>query len=207
MRKRSPFLAVGLAAAAAVLATPAAASAAPGSPMTAVSSGLSASKAEVFSFRGMNLKLPAGWKAHRDGDRVVVVTGACKKPEPFAANCRSFWVFGPRAITKVPVGGGSITYTGESQFHPFSGVVSCPFDAKTSWYPGEKASSTGLRQVGPGHKAKYTAWPNQCVTESGGRRTASFTQQEWFLPASKILVVDVWNTPGLSGVLKRATWS
>ncbi|WP_283138834.1 hypothetical protein [Rhizohabitans arisaemae] len=156
----------------------------------------------------MNLKLPVGWNAHRDGDRVVVATGKCRNPKPFAPNCQGFWVFGPKAITNVPVGGGSITYTGKEQFHPFSGVVSCPFNAKAGWYPGEgKATSTGLRQVGHGHKAKYATWPNQCVTNNSGRRTASFTQREWFLPTSKILVVDVWNTPGLSDVLKRATWS
>ncbi|GAA3447797.1 hypothetical protein [Planomonospora venezuelensis] len=187
-----------------VSAAPAPASAAPGLPATA---GLSAPGTKAFSFRGMNLKIPAGWKVHRDGDRIVVATGTCKRPDPFASNCRSFWVFGPKAFTRVPVGGGYLTYTGKRQFHPFSGVVPCPFDEKTAWMPGEKATSTGLRTVGRGHKAKYTAWANTCVTNSGGRRTASFTQHEWFLPTSKILVVDVWSTPGLSDVLKRATWS
>lgn len=203
MRKRSFILFVP--AAVAVLAAPAAASAAAGLPAAGVSSSSSAST--NFSFRGMNLKLPSGWKVHRNGDTVVVATGKCKRPEPFASNCQSFWVFGPTAYTDLPVGGGSLTYTGKYQFHPFSGVIPCPFNAKTSWYEGEKATSTGLRQVGRGHKAMYNAWPNQCVTNNGGRRTASFTQREWFLPKSRILVVDVWNTPGLSDVLKRATWS
>ncbi|WP_157556314.1 hypothetical protein [Herbidospora yilanensis] len=204
MRKRFSVLIVP--AAVAVLVAPAAASAA--SELSAVSPSLSAPQTKVFSFRGMNLKIPAGWKVHRDGDRVVVVTGKCKNPEPFAPNCRGFWVFGPKAFTNVPVGGGSLTYTGKEQFHPFSGVVPCPFNAKTSWYPGnEKATSTGLRQVGRGHRAMYTAWPNLCLTNDEGRRTASFTQREWFLPTSKILIVDVWNTRALSDVLKRATWS
>ncbi|MEU8267416.1 hypothetical protein AB0B89_09625 [Sphaerisporangium sp. NPDC049002] len=205
MRKRSSVLAV--LASAAVLAAPAAASAASGVSAAGVSSGSSASATKTFSFRGMNLKIPAYWNVYRNGDRVVVVTGKCKRPEPFAPGCQSFWVFGPKAITNVPVGGGYLTYTGKEQFYPFSGVVSCPFNAKTSWFPGDRATSTGLRQVGPGHKAKYTAWPNQCVTNNSGRQTASFTQREWFLPTSKILVVDVWNTPGLSNVLNRATWS
>ncbi|WP_433220555.1 hypothetical protein [Microtetraspora malaysiensis] len=189
----------------AVLAAPTAASAATGA--SSASAASAASGSHNFSFRGMNLKLPSGWKAHRDGDRIVVVTGTCANPEPFAPNCQSFWVFGPKAFTNLPVGGGSLTYTGKWQFHPFSGVVPCPFNAKTSWYPGEKSSSTGLRQVGRGHKALYTAWPNRCVTNNGARQTMRFTQREWFLPASKILIVDVWNTPELSGALKRATWS
>ncbi|MEV7008850.1 hypothetical protein [Streptosporangium sp. NPDC051022] len=205
MTKRSSVFAVLTAAA--VLAAPAAASAAPTAPTAGGSSGSSASKTGVFSFRGMNLRIPAGWKAYRDGDRVTVVTGKCQRPEPFASNCQSFWVFGPKAYIKVPVGGGLLTYTGEQQFHPFSGVIPCPFNAKTSWFPGEKATSTGLRPVGRGHKARYAAWPNQCVTNNGNRRTMSFTQREWLLPSSKILVVDVWNTPGLPDVLKRATWS
>ncbi|WP_214106870.1 hypothetical protein [Acrocarpospora catenulata] len=201
MRNRSSLLIIP--AAVAVLAAPASASAA-----TGVSPSLSAAQTKVFSFRGMNLKIPASWKVHRAGDRVVVVTGKCKNPEPFASNCQGFWVFGPKAFINVPVGGGSLTYTGKQQFHPFSGVIPCPFNPKTSWYPGnEKAASTGLRQVGRGHKAKYNAWPNLCVTNNTGRKTASFTQREWFLPTSKILVVDVWDTPSLSNVLKRATWS
>ncbi|WP_068902034.1 hypothetical protein [Planomonospora sphaerica] len=206
MRKRSSILA-GLAAAA-VLAAPAAASAgsaAPGAPAAAAAP--SASGTKTFSFRGMNLKIPSGWKVHREGDIVTVVTGKCRFPEPFVPGCRSFWVFGPKAITRVPVGGGYITYTGKNQFHPFSGVVPCPFTDKTAWHADGKRATTGLRQVGRGHKAKYAAWPNTCVTHGSGRKTASFTQREWFLPTSKILVVDVWNTPGLANVLKNATWS
>jgi hypothetical protein len=197
MRKRSSALA--LLTVAAVLATPSAASAA---------SDSSAGQAKILSFRGMNLKIPADWRVYRKGDSVVVVTGLlCKRPEPFVPDCEGFWIFGPRAYMNVPVGGGSITYTGKTQFHPFSGVIPCPFNSKLSWYPGEKAGYRGLRQIGSGHKAKYTTWPNRCVTNDTGRTTAKWTQREWFLPTSKILVVDVWNTYGLSGVLKRATWS
>ncbi|MFI6790929.1 hypothetical protein ACIBG4_26740 [Nonomuraea sp. NPDC050383] len=197
MRKRLSALA--LLSATAVLAGTSAAWAAPGS---------SAEQARTLSFRGMTLKIPADWQVHRKGDTVVVVTGSlCKKPEPFAPGCESFWIFGPKAYKNVPVGGGSITYTGKRQFHPFSGVIPCPFNSKLSWYPGEKATSRDLRQVGPGHKAQYTAWPNRCVTNDTGRTTAKWTQREWLLPTSQILVVDAWNTHGLSGVLKRATWS
>ncbi|WP_214415681.1 hypothetical protein [Sphaerisporangium fuscum] len=200
MKKRSSVLAV--LAAGAVLAVPVSASAA------SASSDSSTSRARTLSFRGMNFHIPADWRVYRHGDGLVVATGAsCKKPEPFAPNCEGFWIFGPKAYTNVPVGGGSITYTGKYQFHPFSGVMPCPFNSKLSWYPGEKASFRGLRQVGSGHKAQYTTWPNRCVTNGSGRTTSKWTQREWFLPTSKILVVDVWNTYGLSGVLKHATWN
>jgi hypothetical protein len=172
------------------------------------SAGAYARQARILSFRGMTLKMPADWKVYRAGDHVVVVTGLlCKKPEPFAPDCEGFWIFGPKEYTKVPVGGGSVTYTGEQQFHPFSGVIPCPFNGRQSWYPGEKASYRGSRKVGAGHVAKYTVWPNRCVTNDTGRTTAKWDQREWFLPTSKILVVDVWNTYGLPSVLKRATWS
>ncbi|GGS69999.1 hypothetical protein GCM10010156_30970 [Planobispora rosea] len=196
MGKRSSILAA--LAAATALAAPA---------PSAWASPASASNATAFSFRGMNLKLPSGWKVHRDGDRIVVATGKCATPAPFAPDCRGFWIFGPKAFTKVPVGGGSFTYTGKQQFYPFSGLTTCPFSSKTAWSPGEKAASTGLRAVGRGHRATHTAWPTTCVTHNGGRHTASFTQREWFLPTSKILVVDVWSTRQLPSVLKNATWS
>ncbi|GAA3157583.1 hypothetical protein GCM10010466_55480 [Planomonospora alba] len=201
MRKRSSVLAA-LAAAAAVLAAPAAAPAAAGT-QAAGPSGTSATR--TFTFRGMTLKIPSGWKVHRQKDYAVVVTGACGYPEPFLPGCEGFWVFGGKAITKVPVGGGYVTYTGESQFHPFSGVIQCPFDAEEQWNAADRRVSAGLRQVGRGHRAKYSAWGNTCVTPSG-RKTRSFTQREWYLPSSKILVVDVWNTPGLAKALRNAAW-
>ncbi|MFF4193987.1 hypothetical protein [Nonomuraea sp. NPDC001831] len=177
--------------------------------LPATTSLASASAAgKTLSFRGMTLRIPADWKVHRSGDHVVVVTGLlCKKPEPFAPDCESFWIFGPKDYTNVPVGGGSMTYTGKQQFHPFSGVIPCPFNSNLSWYPGEKASYRGLRPVGAGHQAKYTTWPNRCVTNDTGRTTSKWNEKEWFLPQSGILVVDAWNTYGLAGVLKRATWN
>ncbi|NUW44724.1 hypothetical protein [Nonomuraea rhodomycinica] len=195
MRKR--FAALALVSATSLLATAA--------PAFADSA---AEQTKTLSFRGMTLKIPADWKVHRKGDTVVVVTGLlCKKPEAFAPDCESFWIFGPKAYTNVPVGGGSVTYTGKYQFHPSSGVIPCPYNSRLSWMHGEKASYRGLRQVGPGHKAQYTVWPNTCVTNDTGRVQSKWNQREWFLPKSKILVVDAWNTYGLPSVLKRATWS
>ncbi|MFI9593714.1 hypothetical protein [Nonomuraea sp. NPDC052265] len=197
--RRSLLLLAVLAAAAVPPATASAASA---------SSTSLAGQVRTLFFRGMTLRIPADWQVHRSRDHVVVVTGLlCKKPEPFAPDCESFWIFGPKEYTNVPVGGGSFTYTGKEQFHPFSGVIPCPFNSNLSWYPGERASYRGLRPMGAGHKAKYTTWPNRCVTNDTGRTTSKWTEREWFLPQSRILVVDAWNTYGLAGVLKRATWS
>ncbi|MBE3012864.1 hypothetical protein IL992_27305 [Microbispora sp. NEAU-D428] len=50
-------------------------------------------------------------------------------------------------------------------------------------------------------------WPNHCEPQGGSGRKVRFTQREWFLTTSKILVADVYEHRELSGVLKNATWS
>ncbi|WP_449062111.1 hypothetical protein [Planomonospora algeriensis] len=211
MRKRSFVLAA--LAGVTVLAAPATASAtasetsetseaAATSGAAAASTGAAGTR--IVSFRGMRLRVPSGWQTHRQGDWMLVQTGKCDRPAYFAPGCKGFWVLGPEAIKYGREGFGS--YTGEQPFYPASDVQSCPFSAKTGQVIG-KPTAVGLRQVGRGHKAKYVSWFGRCVTHRGGRQTATFAQREWFLPTSKILVVDVWNTPGLSTVLKNAVWS
>ncbi|MFI6455546.1 hypothetical protein ACIBF6_28760 [Streptosporangium amethystogenes] len=201
MRKRPSVLAV--LATAALLTAPTAALAAANSPAAAPAVA-SASGTKPLSFRGMNLKIPATWKVYDYTDRVLVATGSCKIPEPFAPNCRGFWLYGPKVIA---YGAEGRRYTGEKPFVPASGApAGCPFEYGSIQVIG-KATSTGLRQAGRGHKAKYTAWAGRCVKQKSGRQTESFTQREWFLPESKIVVVDVWGDQKLSGLLKNATWS
>ncbi|GAA2858549.1 hypothetical protein GCM10010517_17010 [Streptosporangium fragile] len=204
MKKRSSALAV--LSAAAVLAAPAAASAASGAPAAGISAGPSASGTTTLSFRGMNLQIPSTWKVHRDGDQVVVATGACPEASYFINKkpCKGFWLFGPEAIKRGDESFGA--YTGKKPFYPSTGVQYCPFNSKSEQHLG-KATARGLRQVGPARKAKYTAWAGTCEDPTGNRRTATYTQREWFLPGSKILVVDLWNHKSLPDLLKRATWS
>ncbi|GAA2898904.1 hypothetical protein GCM10010517_64350 [Streptosporangium fragile] len=159
----------------------------------------------------MNLKIPTGWKVHYEGDVyrgrdwILVATGACAKPEFLAPNCKGFWVLGPKAIAGDPQTG--TPYTGKYSFSPTLDQPYCPFDKRDLWL-SEGKPTKGLRQVGPGHTAKYASWPASCVSQDGSeRRTAKFAQREWFLPTSKILVVDYWNTPSLPNILKNATWS
>ncbi|MFC4060310.1 hypothetical protein ACFOWE_18560 [Planomonospora corallina] len=201
MRKRSFVLAA--LAGAAVLATPVTASAAAGTSGAGVSAEASGAGSKTVSFRGMKLRIPGGWQVHRQGDWMLVQTGRCDRPAYFAPNCKGFWVLGPEAIK---YGDEGSRYTGEQPFYPAGDVQACPFSARTDQVIG-KPTAVGVRQVGRGHRAKYVSWFGRCVTRSNARQTATFDQREWYLPASKILVVDVWNTPGLSTVLKRATWS
>ncbi|GII05812.1 hypothetical protein [Planobispora takensis] len=195
MRKRSFVLAA--LAGAAVLTAPVTASASSASQVS------TASGVKTVSFRGMNLKVPSGWEVHRDGDWMLVTSGRCDTPAYFAPKCDGFWILGPKAIKYGHEGFGA--YKGDQPFYPASDVQACPFSAKTGQVIG-KPTALGVRQVGRGHKAKYVSWFGRCVKHGNGEQTATFNQREWFLPTSKILVVDVWNTPGLSSILKNATW-
>ncbi|GAA2898900.1 hypothetical protein GCM10010517_64340 [Streptosporangium fragile] len=196
--KRSSFLAALTAAA--VLAAPAAASAAPASPTAGGSTGSTASGAKVFSFRGMNLKLPTSWRVYRSGDWNLVTTRSCPEPYYPAQRCEGFWVLGPEAIADgLP--------SGKNPFLPGFAQPNCPYNYVKDFWFFEGKPKRGLRQIGPGHKAKYAAWPAYCAPSHEKWRSIEFTQREWFLPTSKILVVDYWDIPGLATVLKNATWS
>ncbi|MEV0623606.1 hypothetical protein AB0I81_60535 [Nonomuraea sp. NPDC050404] len=203
MSKR--YLAVAAVAAATLLCAPLPAAS---SPLPAASSQtLNAASFQPLKLRGgLTLHLPAAWKVHRvNPDWTRVVTGKCARPGAAygTPGCDSFWVLGPKAIRQ----GQEIfrPYTGARPFYPATDVQRCPHDGKLGQILGA-AGTKGLRQVGPGHKAAYREWRATCVTYSGGKVRSRFTQREWHLPATKILIVDHWNTPGLADVLKRATW-
>ncbi|MFF5208043.1 hypothetical protein [Streptosporangium sp. NPDC000396] len=190
--------------AAAALVAPMITSAASAS--TAPASAVSASATKTLSFRGMNLSIPSSWRVYRASDQVKVVTGACGTPSAgyFTPKCDAFWLLGPKQIKYGHEGFSA--YTPDQPYYPASDVQPCPFNGKDSQVFG-KATAAGLRQVGPGHKAHYRSWFGRCVKNSNGEQTATFDQREWYLPKSKILVVDVWNTPGLADTLKNAAWS
>ncbi|GAA3090829.1 hypothetical protein GCM10017600_46910 [Streptosporangium carneum] len=170
------------------------------------SASSSASATQTLSFRGMNLRIPSSWVVYRDTDRVKVVTGACAKPSGgyFTPKCEAFWIFGPKLLKYGHE--GFSRYTPDQPFYPASDVQACPFDGRHGQVLG-KAYATGLRQVGRGHKAEFRGWFGRCVKHSNGQQTATFHQREWFLPTSKILVVDVWDNSRLVDVLTSATWS
>ncbi|MER6946601.1 hypothetical protein ABT294_21470 [Nonomuraea sp. NPDC000554] len=184
--------AVAAVAAAAVLLTPAAASATATRPL------------ELRN--GLTLHLPNGWKTYGKGDWIRVVTGTCAKPQQGYGEpeCDSFWVLGPKAIK---VGDELFrSYNGTRPFYPATDVQLCPHNRTWGQVPGTTGVK-GLRQVGPGHKASYREWKATCVSLTGGKVKSRYTQREWYLPTSKVLVVDQWNTPGLPDVLKNASWS
>jgi hypothetical protein len=188
MFKRS--LALAAVAAATVLSTALPANAAPAQPL---------------KFRGMTIYIPIEWVAHRFNDGVAVVTGKCgKKPDGWRTpECDAFYVLGPSWIKHGAEGFGP--YTGKRPFYTSSDVQPCPFNDKWGVNITEDGTK-GLRQVGEGHKAAYRAWKATCSSYSSAKVYRQFVQREWYLPKSRILIVDQWNTPGLSDALKYADW-
>ncbi|NUP03935.1 MAG: hypothetical protein HOW71_32800 [Nonomuraea sp.] len=183
----------------------AAASAATLAAVLAVPAPASAAPAQELRLRGgLTLYIPIEWRVYRHGGDVQVVTGRCAKPRGWpSAECDSFYVLGPGSIKRGAEGFGP--YTGKNPFYTASDVQPCPFNSKWGEAIGPKVTR-GYRQVGPGHKAAYNAWRATCSSYSSGGVKGRFTQREWFLPKSKILVVDQWSTPGLADTLKYADW-
>ncbi|WP_113704862.1 hypothetical protein [Nonomuraea lactucae] len=154
---------------------------------------------------GLKLNLPSSWKVYGKGDWIRVVTGACAAPKAGYGEpeCDSFWVLGPKAIK---VGAELFNpYTAKKPFYPATDVQLCPHNREWGQVVGG-AAVKGLRQVGPGHRAHYREWKATCVSYENGRVKSRYVQREWYLPKTRVLVVDQWNTPGLAGVLRRAVW-
>jgi hypothetical protein len=173
----------------------------------ATNSAAKAAPAQPLKLRnGLTIYIPISWRVHKGADGVVqVVTGRCKKPQGWGSSeCDAFYVFGPKYIKIGAEGFGP--YTGKNAFYTASDVQPCPFNHKWGEVIGPKVTR-GLRQVGTGHKAVYNVWSAKCVSFSSAKVRGRFTQREWYLPKSRILVVDQWNTPGLADVLKNADWN
>jgi hypothetical protein len=156
---------------------------------------------------GLTLHLPIKWAVHRvSPDWIHVVTGRCAKPSGGygTPGCRGFWVLGPKAIKH----GNELfhAYDGTRPFYPATDVQQCPSNGKWGQVLGS-AKVKGLRRLGPGHKAAYREWRASCVSYANGKVKSRYTQREWYLPKTRILVVDQWSTPGLSAALRNADWN
>ncbi|WP_169986550.1 hypothetical protein [Microbispora sp. H10836] len=199
MRKTISAAAAGLAVLAVSLAVPAAAYA-----------GDAAATKTLHLRKGLTLKIPSSWRVDADrADWLRVITGSCptKGTDTYGfrdSGCHSFWILGPKAIK---VGHELFqAYTPDGPFYPATDVGPCP--VKKKLYIGRTTlAEKGLRQVGPGHKADYRDWAGTCRTLTSGTVKARFNQREWYLPTSRILVIDQWRTPGLAAILENATWN
>lgn len=105
--------------------------------------------------------------------------------------------------------GAAQTYVPSQFWVPSSGATGCPAKSGTSWLrdaptqpyssghaPVTRAKTGGLHrlQFGCDHAIHE---PPSC----------HFQQRDWYLPESKILIVDEYSTPGLAQILAAATWA
>jgi hypothetical protein len=157
-----------------------------------------------LSFRAMTLRLRAGWRATRDGaDHVTVATGACRHGTG-AVDCPGFLLLGPSQIAIADQLG---PYDPERVWHPGAGVEGCPADRdglaeQTPRQPRRR----GFARVGT-RTAVYREWTVPCLDAGTLKPKTSYRQRVWYLPSSRILVVDEWSTPGLGQVLAAAAFS
>ncbi|WP_165959137.1 serine/threonine-protein kinase [Actinomadura sp. KC345] len=141
---------------------------------------------------------------------------------PSAYMCRGFFVLGP-SFFDVPGAYIARPYrTGDSYgvlFNQDEGM-SCPRHANLRAVGVEHgATRTAQRLAGIGpRKAEYNQWHVPCYTREATpddpigygptRRTRfAYTERLWHLPQSKMLVVDLWDTPNLEQILTTATWT
>ncbi|WP_214110929.1 hypothetical protein [Acrocarpospora catenulata] len=180
---------------------------------TALAAPASAAGTKPLHLRkGLTLVIPSAWKVYQvRPDWIRVVTGTCKSKGTAEfgfrdSGCRSFWVLGPAAI-KLGHEGFS-PYDPSRPFYPASDVSPCVYDKNL--FTGEfKLAAKGLRQFGPAHKANYRMWKAACIKVGQTSSTVQghFYQREWYLPKSKILVVDQWQTKGLANIILMAAWN
>lgn len=156
-----------------------------------------------LTFRGMTVRIPRDWTVKKVGDSGLRVrTGPCSS---HAAECPGFLLLGPKGIRWAYEGR---SFEPDYPYHPSTGVQLCVPDKRYYEVTPQRPSVKGTRQIGAGHRASYRLWKVRCVTRvfKPSEPQVRYTQRTWYLPSSKILIVDQWSTPGLGGLLRRASW-
>lgn len=147
------------------------------------------------------LRLPSGWHVHsgpgKDSD--YVTTGSCDRA---ALSCPGFRVMGPAQIKN---GHEGKPYNPGSPFYPATDVQPCPANKKLGQKLPNTPKRSGYGQIGE-RRAVYYQWTISCVTRGGKKHEVKsiFYQWEWYLPQSKLLIVDQWSTSSLGAILKWA---
>jgi hypothetical protein len=161
-------------------------------------------------------RAPATWRVtYRDaqGD-YTVSTGPCAGDQLIGAEggsaCPSFSLITGAGVTHFPV--PTIrTYLPADPYNTSTGVTGCPGKPYTSsdlWvrYPPTAPYISGSAYVTTGKTADYVVWRMGCGKHAAATPSFYFEQRDWYLPVSKILVVDEYSIPELPQVLASATW-
>ncbi|WP_067482069.1 serine/threonine-protein kinase [Actinomadura hibisca] len=197
----------------------------PHRPAVAVSSSPAPPPGVPMTVGRIKLSAPKGWRtitlAEKQGSAFRVdVGGKCKgKPTEFDAyakktaymtRCPGFAVLGESYIKEQP----DMPRPGYRRDQPFHTATDpshlCPADPDK--YNGLKVDANwkpAVRKLAPvgSHRAEYVEWNLKCMDYAGKYKgTAPLRQRIWYLPESKILIVDEWDVPGLPEILARAEW-
>ncbi|MGI5163568.1 serine/threonine-protein kinase [Spirillospora sp. CA-253888] len=160
----------------------------------------------------------AFWAKHEKGPELRVRTeDKCKgKPRPEQSeedfrlfNCPGFDMLGESYINP-HVELRRESYKPDYFFHTGTDPSHiCPPDpGKYLYVVSAKArkKKSGFAPVGS-KRAVYSEWTLVCTPNIDKiTETVSFRQRIWYLPESKLLIVDEWETPGLPEILARAQW-
>ncbi|WP_051467677.1 serine/threonine-protein kinase [Actinomadura oligospora] len=183
----------------------------------------------------ISVRTPESWQVHplssSDGERptndsyFVALDDSCPEPDThllFAlSECKGFVVMGPSFADRPGDYIGdrySPDDTFSSLFNQDEGM-NCPGHKDLRGGAKSRGASRTADRFAPigARTARFVEWSAPCwtrgVDEFGDRffpktRTSIvYTERLWYLPDSKILVVDFWRTPGLENVLAKATWT
>ncbi|MBO0832476.1 MAG: hypothetical protein J2P29_10950 [Actinobacteria bacterium] len=164
----------------------------------------------VLTAGKLTLRAPTGWRITASdgmGDYVISTTACDATDHSWGARCPAVLVL---TATKTGLGGAGIGVGNEGQspydpsrpYYPSSGVLPCPQFPSAGALMGSSRSSFAPMA---GRTANYTVWPFTCNDLTTGAHLGSFEQRDWYLPVSKVLIVDQYQTPGLATVLKDAS--
>ncbi|MFC5746455.1 serine/threonine-protein kinase [Actinomadura rugatobispora] len=145
--------------------------------------------------------IPGGLGGYR-----IHLPGRCMPDESRNELCPEIWVFGRRSIDP-PVGAGFERYRPDYAWHPGTDPShDCPPRPSLRAVSGERLLKNSFVQVGD-RTAEYREWRMQCADTRLRPVNVFFVQRLWYLPTSRILIVDEWNTPNLTQILARAQWT
>ena len=153
-----------------------------------------------LSFRKLTIRLRSGWRAGGGGDQVTVAFSRACRRSAGGVDCPGFTLLGPSQIAVAYELG---PFDPARPWHPGTGVEGCPMDRDGLYESGSRLRKGGFARVA-GKRAVYREWRIDCVDAKTNKPKASYVQRVWHLPASGILVVDEWSTPGLAEVLAGA---
>jgi hypothetical protein len=153
----------------------------------------------------MTIRLLLGWRATRDGpDQVTVAAGGPCRRSAGGVDCPGFLLLGP---SQIAIAHELAPYDPDRVWHPGTGVEGCPVDRDglVERTPARPRAG-GFARVGT-KRAVYRQWVVPCLDAATLKPATSYRQRVWYLPNSRILVVDEWSTPGLAEVLAAATFA